>query len=178
MSTPFKKLLLVLITMLSGVMNSGVSAQSVTQVSSNEYAYFDGSTTTNYDLSISSYSGTNTAQVTTNNPWWTGVANSSVADLFATAVQGNLGYPNYGYAPVFQYNSPGGSAYNGSSLSQFPGLALDTSYTYAVATVHGGGGAVAPEMNASFIPQVALMLACLFFLLGRKKEVAVPMLVV
>ena len=30
--------------------------------------------------------------------------------------------------------------------------------------------AVAPEMNASFIPQVALMLACLFFLLGRKME--------
>lgn len=28
----------------------------------------------------------------------------------------------------------------------------------------------APEMNASFIPQVALMLACLFFLFGRKKE--------
>ena len=28
----------------------------------------------------------------------------------------------------------------------------------------------APEMNASLIPQVALMLACLFFLLGRKKE--------
>ena len=33
-----------------------------------------------------------------------------------------------------------------------------------------GGSGVAPEMNASFIPQVALMLACLFFLFGRKKE--------
>ena len=33
-----------------------------------------------------------------------------------------------------------------------------------------GVGGVAPEMNASFIPQVALMLGCLFFLLGRKKE--------
>ena len=38
------------------------------------------------------------------------------------------------------------------------------------------GGGVAPEMNASFIPQVALMLACLFFLLGRKKENAKPMM--
>ncbi len=35
---------------------------------------------------------------------------------------------------------------------------------------------VAPEMNPSHIPQVALMLACLFFLLGRKKENAGPKL--
>ena len=36
----------------------------------------------------------------------------------------------------------------------------------------------APEMNASHIPQVALMLACLFFLMGRKKENTEPMLAV
>ena len=35
---------------------------------------------------------------------------------------------------------------------------------------------VAPEMNPSHIPQVALMLACLFFLLGRKKENTGPKL--
>ena len=41
-----------------------------------------------------------------------------------------------------------------------------------------GGGGVAPEMNASFIPQVGLLLGCLFFLMGRKKEVVEPMLAV
>ena len=39
-----------------------------------------------------------------------------------------------------------------------------------------GAGGVAPEMNASLIPQVGLLLACLFFLFGRKKEVVEPML--
>ena len=34
----------------------------------------------------------------------------------------------------------------------------------------------APEMNASFIPQVVLMLACLFFLFGRKKAVVETLL--
>ena len=34
----------------------------------------------------------------------------------------------------------------------------------------GSYGGSAPEMNASFIPQVGLLLGCLFFLLGRKKE--------
>ena len=46
----------------------------------------------------------------------------------------------------------------------------DTGYgLLGTATVSPSGG-VAPEMNASFIPQVALILACLFFLFGRKKE--------
>jgi ubiquitin len=36
----------------------------------------------------------------------------------------------------------------------------------------------APEMNASLIPQVGLLLGCLFFLFGRKKEVVQPLLTV
>ena len=35
---------------------------------------------------------------------------------------------------------------------------------------------VAPEMDASLIPQVGLLLGCLFFLMGRKKEVVEPVL--
>ena len=34
----------------------------------------------------------------------------------------------------------------------------------------GRAAGTAPEMNASFIPQVGLLLGCLFFLFGRKKE--------
>jgi hypothetical protein len=46
-----------------------------------------------------------------------------------------------------------------------------TSATFTVS-----GGAAAPEMNASLIPQVGLLLGCLFFLFGRKKEVVEPMM--
>ena len=35
---------------------------------------------------------------------------------------------------------------------------------------------IAPEMNASLVPQVGLLLGCLFFLMGRKKEVVEPLL--
>ena len=42
----------------------------------------------------------------------------------------------------------------------------------------GCGFGIAPEMNAAFIPQVGLLLACLFFLLGRKKENTEAMLTV
>ena len=37
---------------------------------------------------------------------------------------------------------------------------------------------IAPEMNASLIPQVGLLLGCLFFLMGRKREVVQPLLTV
>ena len=61
-----------------------------------------------------------------------------------------------------------------SWVSGFP----DAGYATNLTTTLPSGGGVAPEMNTSLIPQVGLLLACLFFLLGRKKEVAVPMLVV
>jgi hypothetical protein len=35
---------------------------------------------------------------------------------------------------------------------------------------------VAPEMNASLIPQVGLLLVCLFFMFGRRKEKTEPLL--
>ena len=47
-----------------------------------------------------------------------------------------------------------------------PDNAALTNYTFAIA----------PEMNASFIPQVGLLLGCLFFLMGRKREVVEPMM--
>ena len=50
-----------------------------------------------------------------------------------------------------------------------------SSYGNAVLSANS---AVAPEMNASFIPQVGLLLGCLFFLFGRKKEVVLPLLTV
>ena len=92
---------------------------------------------------------------------------------------------------------------SGGSYTSNAALPAGTGYYYLTATVVTGGatpsnlpslngyvlpvanyfydhapgvGGVAPEMNASFIPQVGLLLGCLFFLFGRKKEVVEPML--
>ena len=43
-------------------------------------------------------------------------------------------------------------------------------------TLDVSSGGIAPEMNASLIPQVGLLLGCLFFLFGRKTEVVEPLL--
>lgn len=67
---------------------------------------------------------------------------------------------------VIQVTGSGGSSpygmFAGDSSSQGAG-------SLTVSCISGCGD-VAPEMNASLIPQVGLLLGCLFFLLGRKKE--------
>lgn len=69
------------------------------------------------------------------------------------------------------------SAYSSLSDAQIETSSLG-SVIVDSATIVQQSSSVAPEMNASFIPQVALMLACLFFLLGRKRETVEPMLAV
>jgi len=69
--------------------------------------------------------------------------------------------PNYAWNPT--YSAPVGGIFGGASSLQtgsYPSV-------YTSSTIEPAG---APEMNASFIPQVGLLLACLFFLFGRKKE--------
>ena len=66
---------------------------------------------------------------------------------------------------AFDY-SDGGSLIYVDAFQGFPGA-------FTVTPIAG-----APEMNASLIPQVGLLLGCLFFLLGRKKEVVEPMMTV
>ncbi len=43
MTTSIKKLLLISITLLLGVMSGGVMAETVTYMGGNEYAYYNGS---------------------------------------------------------------------------------------------------------------------------------------
>ena len=78
--------------------------------------------------------------------------------------------------PIFQYASNNGLIWVGVIVDT-PSSLSTSGITFAVATL-SGGGAVAPEMNASLIPQVGLLLGCLFFLMGRKREVVEPMMVV
>ena len=93
-------------------------------------------------------------------------------------VPGLIGYGNFNSSLSFTANGHNYSInYDPSSfnpsLAYYPSIGTSdgTTLVYGgagVLTLSGGGAA--PEMNASFIPQVALMLACLFFLFGRKKE--------
>ncbi len=107
---------------------------------------------------------------------------------------GSIGGNDNLYSPTFPFITGGGVAfYTGTNPTNPPNIFNlffgtpnlqngdayntqgDMSSSLCVTNCTGG---VAPEMNTSLIPQVGLLLACLFFLLGRKKEVAVPMLVV
>ena len=172
MTTSLKKLLLVLVTLLLGVMSVGLRAQSVTQVSGSEYAYNNGSTTTNYDLSTVVYNGSNSSTIVSSaNPW---NGSQATAGLFAGAVGSNMGLPNQGgiVSPLFQYDINNiVYFYSGKALTTE--FSLYTGYTYAVATVHAGA---APEIDGSLAPKVGFLLGCLFLMFGRKKQISEPMM--
>ncbi len=123
-------------------------------------AYTDfGSNPGNYNFSFTG----NTDGLTVTNPGGglellvSGTPTST--GTFQFTIFGNNNY--YSYIGGYNYNST-----------------LESNGQEFTLNVSAPGGGVAPEMNASLIPQVALMLACLFFLLGRKKEVVEPMLAV
>ena len=171
MTTSLKKLLLISITLLLGVMSGGVFAQTVTNIGGNEYAYFNGSTITNYDLTTlyASYNG-NTAQLTSQ-PWW---GDASTAILFATAVGIRSGMPNGGggSGPFFAYSPYDTDVLSAfyrsadSTVGTFPASAQADPAYYAQATQVGG----APEIDGSLAPKVGFLLGCLFLMFGRKKQ--------
>ena len=179
----FKKLLLVSITLLLGVMSGGVMASSpssVTYLGGNEYAYYDGSSTTNYFLgfTVANYSSDSTPFNTANMVWW---GNSGVASLFANAAAGaSLGSDpsiNYGHNPGFAYSGSYTSPSNWSlSMFDSQGSTVVNSFTigpptyssWTVATSSLTAGA--PEIDGSLAPKVGFLLGCLFLMFGRKKQ--------
>ena len=167
--TAYKTLLLALVTVLMGLVSSGARADAPT---------FNTTVNgTNYDFTYITGSFTDNSVLLQSQPWW---GSASYTELFAGAVGANLGLPSIGdVGPLFAYSNisvshisvgyyTDGTAYSDGINSN------NQSFPYAVATVHSSGAA--PEMNASHIPQVGLLLGCLFFLTGRKKEVVEPML--
>ena len=189
MTTSLKKLLLISITLLLGIMSGGVMAaapSSVTYIGGiagndvNEYAYYNASTqtTTNYDLTTlyAPYYG-NTEKFTSQ-PWW---GDYSTAILFATAVGSRSGLPNpaYGqpYGPFFAYSADGDvmSAFYRSAdgtVGYSPASIEANAAYYAQATQVGG----APEIDGSLAPKVGFLLGCLFLMFGRKKQNTEPMM--
>ncbi len=108
-----------------------------------------------------------------------------------SSLQGNLGGINSGnYAtvtfpvpgiPGYPSNQSFSFVYNSVTYNILGGPAVESSagaqifYVNSM-SVASTGAVGAPEMNASFIPQVGLLLGCLFFLFGRKKQLAEPLL--
>ena len=168
-------------------------SSSVYLVSGNEYAYFDGSTTTYWDLTTVTAGFPNVLGVLQSQPWW---GSPVTANLFAAAVAGNLGYPNAvqvyfyvnNFSPYFAWVGDYVSDSNfslswmrtgGVGLLPYAGVQADvglggTYNTYATATLHS---ASVPEIDGKLIPQVGLLLAGLFIILGRRKENTEPLLV-
>ena len=89
--------------------------------------------------------------------------------FYTGSFTGDTSVPNAFLISITGYGSPAYSMASGDGSSQGMG-----DMTVTLTSAPAGSGA-APEMNASLIPQVALMLACLFFLFGRKKENTEPM---
>ena len=167
MSTSLKKLLLVVFTLFLGVTSSGAMAD------------------TNYNFNFNSGSVVGVF-VVDNSKMITSIINGTISGIEGyngpiglIAPGGFFGNDNqYSASGPFlnrngvSFSTSGASGdlnlfyYAGSDYGLFNG---DQTLAYGSMTSSISGG-VAPEMNASLIPQVGLLLACLFFLMGRKKE--------
>ena len=188
MSTSLKKLLLISITLLLGVMNSGAKAAVGTNY---DFTYGNSTYAVTYiygpySAYTSDFTATQSAPGVAYMPWF---GNASMASAFATGVAGNLSAVNvwnFGNGAGFMVSNPGGSN-NGYYYSNFwsatytfsPNTSSD--YYYAVVTNvtcnSGCSGSGAPEIDGSLAPKVGFLLGCLFLMFGRKKQNSEPMLV-
>jgi hypothetical protein len=175
MSASLKNLLLISITLLLVSMGGVAKAQQTN--------YDFNSTTYTLNIFNGTWSQFQSAKPDYSNsaitPWW---GNQSTAESFALGVGTNLGPNTDGvYGPLFVFLDTGttiiAADYNPYSLSagSASGWSQSTNFNWAYVSSSSPSGVV-PEMNASLIPQVGLLLGCLFFLMGRKKEVVEPIL--
>ena len=166
MTTSIKKLLLVSITLLLGVMSSGVNATNYDfTITSGDYA----GQTYNVEPIFMTYNSYPPAYSTDYMPWW---GNSALAQALATQANSN---PDTQFI-VFAYAAPGGSVsvwgtQYGSVANMSVGL--PDMWHYATGTLSVG----APEIDGSLAPKVGFLLGCLFLMFGRKKQNSEPMLV-
>ena len=198
MNVVMKKLMLILLAALLGVISNGAMADSYYDFT----ATFTGDITSVFKATL--FNGGNDPSMPFTSlsnlssiPLPPGLTFSEITPIGSVYGHGNQsGAPNHAYtdftfsfleAPIYYrltaQNILGATAGGTGTLYVYASLSDAQSQLNAF----GGGnldsasfiqsvGDVAPEMNASFIPQVALMLACLFFLLGRKKENTEPLL--
>ena len=174
MITATRKQILALITTLLGVLSSGVMADTnySFNFSGNNGSISNGVFVVDGSNLITGISGT-----------LTGWGNPSYSQgITGLAPVGSFGPNDNIYVPSGSpaYLTPYGVSFFAAgvtfNLYNFSGpyeLYNDEFHTSSSGTMTSS---IAPEMNASLVPQVGLLLGCLFFLMGRKKEVVEPMM--
>ena len=167
MNKSFKKLLLVSITVLLGVMSSEIMANTETIIT------IGGSS---YDLTT--YSGPDALAIASHQAWW---GNRDLAQAIASQLNltpTSLGTANGPYGAFVAYSAYGGDYPNILHAYTYQNAILDansnyTGDTYVVQVV----GAGAPEIDGSLAPKVGFLLGCLFLMFGRKQQNTEPMMV-
>ena len=157
-----KKFLLVWITITIGITCAGAQAQTNPGITVPGYGIWDFSAVYG---SFDTHSALLQLQ-----PWW---GSSSIAQTFASAGG------NFGQAPDFAYSVINGNfnSYYYKDVPNYDSVGTNNSYGFATAICSSGCAAV-PEIDGALIPQVGLLLAGLFIILGRRKENTDPMLAV
>jgi len=183
MTTSLKKLLLISITVLLGVMSGGVMAQ------------------TNYDFTFTGSAGDTIAGVFI-------VNGSSVTDISGSVYYGGnnynitgiaspygeqnnwLGAPQYldtpgSFDPMCMCSTGGGSGVsfstnNGGGVMNLTYDGSGSTYTLNPYGLPGSANGTltvgAPEIDGSLAPKVGFLLGCLFLMFGRKKQNFEPMM--
>lgn len=173
-----KKLFLILITLLLGVMSSNVMSQTI----------YDFSITFTGGGAPGTYTGTATVDPSNRNNitnysnlMYRGSSIQSQWDgIGVSTVTSNGGYIN---SPTdYHFSFTWGEGSNGLIYSSSSGYNYsigsfgDTySDTFSAKTI-GTGGGEAPEIDGSLAPKVGFLLGCLFLMFGRNKQNIKPMM--
>ena len=191
MNETFKKLLLVLVTLLLGVVSGGPRAQVPTGATGYDFTatfsddgfdlYLSGTVWTNSSGTVNYYTNlkAGTTSSTAISVTWDGLNSYPVP---GTANGGMInGLNNYGFEFTYKtgygnYDAYISSVFDGS-YSYTPEYGLRQGYGNA-ATLADTATAAAPEIDGSLAPKVGFLLSCLFLIFGRKKENADAILAV
>ena len=164
-----KKILLILLIAVLGVISSGVMAATTYTATVNGTSYNLTTFTGTYNANSAEFSATLM-------PWWSNDG-GTLAGAFAAAFAGNLGsqtISSANYGPLFAYAVPSNVSskryvFSNSSVgSNSP--AVTASRMYAILYV--------PEIDGALIPQVGFLIGCLFLILGRRHKNTEPILAV
>ena len=166
MSISFKKILLISIALLFGVMGSSVYAQVTETITFSSGAFAGQSYSVTETLvpfpGESSFNSTNMA--------WFG--NYDLAQALAQAAATDSVLINHypGWTPFFASSLDGIYAHGFFATSAT--APIETNYPLGAWAVLATGSAVAgaPEIDGSLAPKVGFLLGCLFLMFGRKKQ--------
>ena len=179
MTTTIKKLLLTLVTAVLGVMSGGVIAQTSYNF---DYTYTSDTPAEMHATIVVDADYTVTNMIGTIDFMFTGVQiiqGASGGPFGPTAPWGG-GYSIFFSTPTENFElyydgTRGGGEYN--LTNQTSGYASFAAPSNVIVSCLSGCAAV-PEIDGALIPQVGLLLAGLFIILGRRKENTEPLLAV